>query len=81
VEFTTSVALQAAIAAGPIDIGDAKITVEERRKSGKFGDGSRTGKLTGDGRIRNKSEDGRGASSKKGGRGIAGSGVSKPRAD
>lgn len=80
-EFATSSSLQAAIAAGPIDLGDLRITVEERRKSGKMADG-RTGKpMATDGRIRIKSEDIRNAVPKKAGRSAAGSGVSKPRVD
>jgi hypothetical protein len=81
VEFAASSSLQAAIAAGPIDLGDVRITVEERRKSGKMADG-RTGKpMTAEGRTRNKSEDIRTAIPKKAGRGAAGSGVSKSRVD
>ena len=44
-EFSTHAGLHAAIAAGPIDLGDnVKVTVEERRKSTKAADG-KTGNL------------------------------------
>jgi len=58
VEFASSSALQSAINASPIDLGDVKIIVEERRKSGKSD--TRSGKqINVDRRATSKSEDGR----------------------
>jgi len=81
VEFGTHASLQAAIAAGPIDIGDnVKIVVEERRKTGKNTDrGSK--QLTGDRRAASKTEEGRALAAKKGGRGASGSTSQKQRVD
>jgi hypothetical protein len=80
VEFSTHAALHAAIAAGPIDLGDnVKITVEERRKSTKAADG-KTGKQSmGDRRASTRTEsDSRGPFPKKMNRGATGP---KPRTE
>jgi len=80
VEFSTHASLQAAIAAGPIDIGDNfKIVVEERRKTGKNAE-RHPKQMTGD-RKTGKSEEVRAPAPKKGGRGTSGSAAQKPRAD
>ena len=81
-EFSTHAALHAAIAAGPIDLGDnVKITVEERRKSTKAADG-KTGKQSmGDRRTSTRTEDSRGPFPKKMNRGATGPGPIKPRTE
>ena len=80
-EFGTHASLQAAISAGPIDVGDnVKIVVEERRKTGKNTDRN-SKQLTGDRRATSKSDESRAPAPKKGGRGASGSAVQKPRAD
>lgn len=81
-EFNTQAALQAAIAAGPIDIGDNyKIVVEERRKSGKVVEPKTSKQLTVDRRIGVKQDEGRAAVLKKAGRTGSGSGPHKARTD
>jgi hypothetical protein len=69
VEFATHSALQAAIAASPIELVDnIKIVVEERRKSSKAAE-ARTGKqLIMDRRLGTKPEDSRPGPPKKAGR-------------
>ena len=81
-EFSTHAALHAAIAAGPIDLGDnIKITVEERRKSAKNPDG-KTGKQSmSDRRTSTRTEDSRGPFPKKVNRGAAGPGPTKTRTE
>jgi hypothetical protein len=80
VEFNTHAALQAAIAAGPIDIGDNyKIVVEERRKSGKTADAKAPKQLIVDRRVATKPDGG--AAPKKVGRVASGLGPHKPRTD
>jgi hypothetical protein len=84
VEFATQASLQAAMAASPIDLADnIKIVVEERRKSGKTGDGKTGKQLTADRRAGTKSDEGRGVAAKKLGRSASGSGSGsqKPRTD
>ena len=79
VEFSTHAALQVAISAGPIDIGDNyKIIVEERRKSAKTE--PKAGKqLVVDRKVGTKSDEGRSTAPKKLGRVGTGSGGNKPR--
>lgn len=81
VEFSTHAALQSAISAGPIDIGDNyKIIVEERRKSTKTD--AKTGKqLIVDRKVGPKADEGRTTTGKKLGRVGTGSGGHKPRTD
>ena len=81
VEFSTHAALQAAISAGPIDIGDNyKIVVEERRKSAKTE--AKIGKQSiVDRKVGPKPDDGRTTAAKKMGRAGTGSGGYKPRTD
>jgi hypothetical protein len=82
VEFSTHVALQAAISAGPIDIGDNyKIIVEERRKSGKTSEGKPGKQTIMDRKIGAKPDDNRTAAPKKTGRIATSSGLHKPRTD
>jgi hypothetical protein len=80
VEFSTHAALQAAISAGPIDIGDNyKIVVEERRKSAKT-DAKAGKQLTMDRKVGPKPDEPR-TGAKKLGRVGTGSGGHKPRTD
>lgn len=81
-EFNTQTALQAAIAAGPIDIGDNyKIVVEERRKSSKTADAKTNKQLNTDRRMGTKPDEGRIAVPKKPGRTGGGSGHHKTRTE
>jgi hypothetical protein len=81
VEFNTQAALQAAIAAGPIDIGDNyKIVVEERRKSSKTAD-AKTKQLNVDRRMGTKPDEGRMAAPKKPSRTGGGSASHKTRTE
>ena len=80
-EFSTHASLQAAISAGPIDIGDnIKIVVEERRKTGKSVDkNAKPG--SGERRATSKSEEGRPTGPKKSGRAASGAAAQKSRAE
>lgn len=82
-EFSTHSALQAAIAASPLDLGEnIKIIVEERRKSGKSAEGKPGRHLITDRRAGNKNEEGRALTPKKAGRSVTGSlGSHKARTD
>jgi hypothetical protein len=82
VEFNTQAALQAAIAAGPIDIGDNyKIVVEERRKSSKTADAKTNKQLNVDRRMGTKPDEGRVAAPKKPSRTGVGSASHKTRTE
>jgi hypothetical protein len=78
VEFVTQSALQAAIAAGPIDVGEnVKVVVEERRKSGK----PAAKQSIPDRKTNPKFDEARSAGSKRPPRTAVGTGSQKPRID